>query len=174
MRPCNESDYDFLLDLYGRPDVVRYLPWGLQDSDGIHALIERRKGQDALVETDDKLNLQASARETGERIGEIGLFLRSKEHRGGEVGFVLHPDCHGRGYAKEAANAMLKLGFETFDMHRIIGRCDARNHASAAVLKSLGMRQEALLKENQFEDGEWTDELDFAILKQEWINGTKS
>jgi RimJ/RimL family protein N-acetyltransferase len=50
----------------------------------------------------------------------------------------------------------------------MIGRCDARNAASAGVLRHIGMRQEALFRENEWVKGEWTDELVFAILADEW------
>jgi RimJ/RimL family protein N-acetyltransferase len=63
---------------------------------------------------------------------------------------------------------MLSIGFDRWNLHRMIGRCDARNLASAAVLRRIGMRQEALFRENEWVKGEWTDELVFAILADEW------
>ncbi len=53
-------------------------------------------------------------------------------------------------------------------LHRIAGRLDGRNAASAAVLRSLGMRQEAHLVENEWVKGEWTDEIVYAMLRTEW------
>ena len=67
---------------------------------------------------------------------------------------------------------MLRLGFDGLRLHRIIARVDARNTASAAVLRRLGMRQEAYLRENEWFKGEWTDEIDFAILESEWRAAT--
>jgi RimJ/RimL family protein N-acetyltransferase len=63
---------------------------------------------------------------------------------------------------------MLELGFDALGLHRIIGRIDARNDASAAVLRRVGMRQEAVLVENEWFKGEWSTEIDFAILEHEW------
>jgi RimJ/RimL family protein N-acetyltransferase len=63
---------------------------------------------------------------------------------------------------------MLRLGFEEIGFHRIVGRMDARNAASAGVLERLGMRREAHLRENEFIKGEWADELVYAILASEW------
>ena len=48
---------------------------------------------------------------------------------------ALHPDHAGQGFATEAAAAMLEQGFEGLGLHRIVGRVDARNDASSAVLK---------------------------------------
>jgi RimJ/RimL family protein N-acetyltransferase len=93
---------------------------------------------------------------------------RSAEHRQGEVGYILHPAHERRGYATEGARAMLALGFDGLGLHRIYGRIDARNAASARVLERLGMRREAHLVENEWVKGEWQSELVYAILAREW------
>jgi RimJ/RimL family protein N-acetyltransferase len=71
-------------------------------------------------------------------------------------------------HANEASHAMLRLGFDQLGLHRIIARVDARNGASCAVLRRLGMRHEAHLVENEWFKGEWTDEVDYAMLAAEW------
>jgi len=53
-------------------------------------------------------------------------------------------------------------------VHRIVARIDERNESSAKLARRLGMRQEALLVENEFLKGEWTNEVDFAMLAAEW------
>lgn len=63
---------------------------------------------------------------------------------------------------------MLRFGFETLVLHRIIGRCDARNMPSARVMERLGDRPEAHLIDNEFIKREWTDELASAMLDREW------
>jgi RimJ/RimL family protein N-acetyltransferase len=80
----------------------------------------------------------------------------------------VHPDHQGHGYATEATGLVLRLGFEELGLHRIVGRLDARNVASAGVLERLGMRREAHLRENEFVKGEWVDELVYAMLASEW------
>ena len=94
--------------------------------------------------------------------------MLSREHRQGEIGYILHPDYHGRGLATEAAEVMLRLGFEDLGLHRVIGRLDGRNLASARVLERLGMRREAHFVENEIVKGERTDEIVHAMLEHEW------
>jgi RimJ/RimL family protein N-acetyltransferase len=96
------------------------------------------------------------------------LFVHSADHRTGEIGFVFHPDFHGQGYAAEASVELLRLGFEELGMHRIIGRLDHRNTGSAKLLERLGLRLEAHFVRNEFLKGEWTDELVYALLADEW------
>lgn len=63
---------------------------------------------------------------------------------------------------------MLRLGFDGLNLHRITGRLDARNTASARVLEKLGMRREAHLIDNEHVKGEWASELIYAMLAREW------
>lgn len=63
---------------------------------------------------------------------------------------------------------MLDLAFDDLGLHQMAARIDALNTGSAAVLRKLGMRQEAVLVENEWFGGRWSDEIDFAILDREW------
>ncbi len=105
---------------------------------------------------------------TGELVGDVMLKWTSAEDRGGEIGYVFHPAYAGHGYATEAAHRLLHLAFDDLGLHRVIARLDAENHSSARLAARLGMRQEAHLVQNEWFKGHWSDELDFAILEDEW------
>jgi RimJ/RimL family protein N-acetyltransferase len=77
----------------------------------------------------------------GRVIGEVTLTWTGVVNRQGEFGFVFHPDFHGRGHASEAAARMLDLAFDELGLHRVCGRTDADNVASAALMRRLGLRQ---------------------------------
>lgn len=94
------------------------------------------------------------------------LVLRAFEP--GELGFIVHPDHQGNRYATEATRVLLAIAFERVRLHRVVGRVEVRNVASARVLEKLGMRKEAHLVENEFVKGEWQTELIYAILDREW------
>jgi len=98
----------------------------------------------------------------------VALQWVSELHRCGEIGFTFNPEHQGRGYATEAARALLPFAFETMGWHRLVGRTEARNTGSARVLEKLGMRLEAHLVENEWVKGEWQSELVYAILDREW------
>jgi RimJ/RimL family protein N-acetyltransferase len=166
LRPCVIGDLDALYDIQSRPEVTRYLLYGARDRGQVRKVLEDRIQADFLER--DALDLAVVLPETGVLIGDVVLFLRSQEHRQGEIGYVFHPDYGGRGYATEAARALLGLGFEHYGLHRIVGRLDARNTASARVLERLGMRREAHFVRNEIVKGEWTDEVVYAMLEDEW------
>ncbi len=170
LRPYGPGDLDDLFAMHNHEDVVRYLYWGVQDREQVAAMLERRQTKNAREREGDSLILAVELPQTGRVIGDVLLHWTSEEHRQGEIGFVFHPDFHGRGYASEAAVVMLRLGFEELDLHRITGRCEAGNVASARLMERLGMRREAHFRENEFVKGRWDDELVFAMLAREWAD----
>lgn len=154
--------------MYSHEDVVRYLYWDIRNREQVAAMLERRQAQTSIEREGDALILAVELPETGRVIGDVLLHWTSEVHRQGEIGFVFHPDYQGMGYASEAALVTLRLGFEELGLHRIVGRCEAANAASARLMMRLGMRQEAHFRENEFVKGKWDDEFVFAILKREW------
>jgi RimJ/RimL family protein N-acetyltransferase len=168
LRPFTMDDLSAVTSLYAEPEVLRYLYVGARSNEEIAKALEERRQRVALKTEGDKMILAIELKETRQCIGEVILVWLSATHRSAEAGFLLHPDFQGSGYAYEATLPLLKFGFEQMDFHRIIGRCDGRNAASARLMEKLGMRREAHLIENEFIKGEWTDELIFAMLRREW------
>ena len=168
LRRYVETDYDDLLKLQSNDDVTRFLLYDSKTPEEVRDSLAGRMADLPMDTNGQALTLAVILRETGQHVGEVSLFVQNAAHRGGEIGFVFHPDFHGHGYAAEASVELLRLGFEELGMHRIIGRLVARNTGSANLLKRLGMRQEAHFVRNEFLKGEWTDEAVFAMLADEW------
>lgn len=168
LRPFSPDDLDDLYAYHSRPDVVRYLYWETRDRAQAQEYLEGKIRLTALEKEGDGLVLAVVWREVGKVVGQVSLEWLSREHRQGEIGFIVNPDYQGRGLATEAAEVMLRLGFEDLGLHRVMGRCDARNLASAGLMKRLGMRQEAHFVHNEIFKGEWGDELIYAVLDHEW------
>jgi RimJ/RimL family protein N-acetyltransferase len=165
LRAITPADFDEHLALYGDPDVVRYLYDEPHDRESIVAHFERR----LVAELPDEGGwINVAVVHEGRFVGEVGLCLVSTAHRQCEVGYVMRPDAAGQGFATEAAAAMVELCFTGLGAHRVAGRIDARNAASARVLEHLGMRRESHFRENEFVKGEWTDEVVYAITEDEW------
>lgn len=168
LRPYVGADFDDLFAMHSREDVVRHLYWDVRDREQVAAMLERRMTMTGLDKEGDALVLAVELKETGRVIGDVLLHWLSEEHRQGEIGFIFHPDFQGRGYASEATREMLRIGFADLGLHRVVGRCEAANMASARLMERLGMRQEAHFRENEFVKDKWDDELVFAMLDREW------
>jgi RimJ/RimL family protein N-acetyltransferase len=162
------DDVDALVHYRSRPDVCRYVPFEPMDRQVIGERLAGQWARTVLTDEGQSLTLGVELASTHELVGDVILFWHSRKHRGGEIGYVLNPDFAGQGYATEAAHAVLRSGFDELGLHRIVARIDERNEASARVALRLGMRQEARLVHNEIFKGEWSTELDFAMLADEW------
>ena len=170
LRPYTTDDFDAYYGMQSQPDVVRYLYWDVRTADETRELLSAKVSRRVSIEGEgDGLQLALQLRGSGVIVGDVVLIWVSEEHRQGEIGYVVHPDHQGHGYATEGAREMLRLGFEELGLHRIVARCDARNEGSWRVMERLGMRREAYLHENEFVKGEWVSELDYAMLAAEWV-----
>jgi RimJ/RimL family protein N-acetyltransferase len=168
LRPLSAVDVDALVAYRSIPEVCRYVPFGPMDGSAVLGRIEGSWASRTLEQEGEALILGAERADSSELIGDLMLRWLSAEHCSGEIGYVFSPAHGGRGYAAEAAHAVLHLAFDGLRLHRVIARVDARNTASARLATRVGMRQEAHLVENEWFKGEWTDELDFGLLASEW------
>jgi len=170
LRPFTRGDVDAVFAYRGREDVARYLFDPPLSRDECAMAIQQRATQTGLLEEGDRIVLAVETAEGGKLVGEVSLIWRSVEARQGELGWIFHPDHQGRGYATEATNALLDLGFGPADMHRIFARCDARNQSSWRLMERLGMRREAHFREHALFKGAWDEEFYYAILRNEWLS----
>jgi RimJ/RimL family protein N-acetyltransferase len=162
-----EADVDAVHAYASREDVCRYIPWTPKTRDEVVAWLPRRVPT-SITQEGSGASLAMTLRETGELVGDVIMIWRSAADRTVEIGYVVHPDHAGRGYASEAARALLRVAFDDLGLHRVVARIDQRNPASGAVLRRIGMRQEAVLVENEWFKGAWSTEVDFALLEREW------
>jgi RimJ/RimL family protein N-acetyltransferase len=168
LRFFTDDDLDAYHDMQSREEVVRYLYWGPQSREEASERLERMKHLTSLDSERAAIRLAVVLPESGVLVGDVSLWRTSEEHAQGEIGFVIHPDHQGHGYAAEACAVLLEMGFGQLGLHRVIGRADSRNIGSVRLMERLGMRREALFRENEFVKGEWSDEVWYAILASEW------
>ena len=85
-----------------------------------------------------------------------------------EVGLTIAPEWQGKGYGTEALQALLEFLFTTLNKYRVIASADPDNAASLAMLRKVGMRQEAHHVRSFWFRGQWVDDVVFALLAEEW------
>jgi RimJ/RimL family protein N-acetyltransferase len=168
LRPFVAEDFDALHAMRSNEEVSRYLYDEPFSPDRTRELLARRIAATSWTAEGDWLGAVAVERESGIVVGEVGLFWISERDRTAEIGFIFDPRHQGKGFATEAARALVDWAFGTVGLHRVIGRTEARNTASNRVLEKLGMRLEAHFVENEWVKNEWQSELVYAILDREW------
>jgi RimJ/RimL family protein N-acetyltransferase len=168
LRPLNLDDLEDVYAYSSLEEVCRYIPYAPRSREDVRSFLEDANRTRSTLEDEGQVLALAMELPGAGVIGDLVLFWRSRAHRAGEIGWVQSPAHGGRGYATEAARALLGLAFGDLKLHRVIARVDLRNEPSARMCRRLGMRQEAHLVENEWFKGEWSSELDFAILDREW------
>lgn len=140
VRPWRIEEAPRLLDILSRSEVTRWLGDSesvpMRDLDDARRRIEKyhlRSGQPPLG------YWAVEVRTTGEVAGSVMLLeVPNAEHGEVQVGWYLHPDACGNGYASEAAAAVLSYGFDC-GLPAILALTHVENDASQAVARRIGM-----------------------------------
>jgi ribosomal-protein-alanine N-acetyltransferase len=144
-------------------EVTRYTDWGPNSPHDTTAFLTEVV-RDSRSLPRSRFALAVVDREDDLVIGSIELRITSGSHKRAEMGYVLARPWWGRGYASEAAAALLRFGFDELGLHKISATCDPGNAASARVLTKIGMRREGHLREHLHLGGRWRDRLIYAAL----------
>jgi RimJ/RimL family protein N-acetyltransferase len=175
LRLMTVDDIDDVFAYHSREDVCRYLLFAPRTREEVAAKVEACAAATTLAVDHDYLQLALELPGTDDSparvIGDSYFTLANLENSRGEIGWTMHPDFVGRGYASEAARAVLAIAFETIGLHRVVADLDPRNAASIALCRRLGMREEAHHVQDLWFKGEWADTGTYAILRDEWITG---
>jgi RimJ/RimL family protein N-acetyltransferase len=162
LRPYTETDIAEMLPLIGTREVAATTlriahPYTEKDATGFLA----------LTRDPDKLWLAITLRTDGSQIGGVGLRL-DEQHQHAELGYWLGVPYWGKGYATEAAQEMMRYGFEELHLHRIFASHFKHNPTSGRILMKLGMRHEGCQREHLRKWNQFVDSELYGILRQEW------
>lgn len=167
LRPFRPEDRDDVHAYGSDPMVSRFMVWGPNtEADTDHFLGLQLKGQEAWPRPD--VGLAMAWKATDQVIGSIRLWVVNADQRTAEIGYSLARPHWRKGLTSEAASALLRVGFETLGLHRIVATCDVRNRGSWGVMRKLGLRREARFLRDQQVKGAWRDTYLYAILASEW------
>jgi len=167
LRQLVPSDAEKILEYRSRPEVSRYLSWGVESQAAIQSQIETL----AFVDPDSPgpwYQLGIVLRSSNELIGDCGFRVHENEPRQVEFGISLAPDVHCQGYATEALGALLRYFFVGLRKHRAFASVDPRNLRSIKLMERLGLRNEAHFVKSLWFKGEWVDDMIFAVLASDW------
>lgn len=114
---------------------------------GTIAAIEAGRSDDFLIERDSLA------------IGKAGLW------NGSELGFLLAPSAWGKGYAREAVEAVIERGFTVSGHAEIRAEADPRNEACLRLLERLGFRETGRALRTWCIGGEWSDSVYLSLAR---------
>ena len=165
VRAMRPSDVTTFATYRNHPEVARYQDWELPYTrDLAHQLIDEMDGINGPVPGEwVQLAIDAS---DGTLVGDLAVYLDA-DVRMAMIGYTMSPAHQGRGYATEAAGALIDRLFDRLHVHRVAATLDPANVASARVLERLGFRYEGCGLKAAYVRGEWADDDRYAILADE-------
>lgn len=169
LRPATPADLEATWTFRRLDDVSRWLtraPTTLED------YRERFDTPDNLART---LVIELGGRIVGElmlKVGDAWAQAEVIDRAAGseaELGWVIHPDHAGQGYATEAVRALIRICFDELGLRRVTANCFAANEASWRIMERVGMRREEYsVQDSLHRSGEWLDGMRYALLADEW------
>ena len=104
--------------------------------------------------------------------GFVMLEIDPEQPSTAEVGCILLPEYWKSGYASEILRALLAFGFETLSLHRVYGKCDELNLASAHVMEKCGLVYEGKIREHVWLRDHWRSTRYYGMLAGEYSPNT--
>jgi len=106
-------------------------------------------------------------------IGDIGIHFSDTDNSQVEIGCTLDKSFQGNGYATEALKQLIAFLFNDLNKDKIITSIDPRNIKSINLVEKTGFKKEALYEKSLLINGEWVDDLIFAILRTNQIKSNE-
>jgi RimJ/RimL family protein N-acetyltransferase len=162
LRPWNSSDLDSLVNYANNPKIASMLtdkfPHPYTKENGKMFIEFATKNKPVNVFAID-IN--------GEACGGIGIHPQDDvQRKNAELGYWLAEPFWGKGIISKAIPQMVEYGFKNFDITRIFARPYGTNAASQRVLEKTGFTLEGRFEKTLFKNGEFQDELIYAIRKK--------
>ncbi len=167
LRDVNENDWSDVHQYASQSIVCKYQPWGpntIKESQTFvnEAIVDLKKNPRT------RFVFAIIVKQLEKMIGVVELNIRDGINRNGEVGYIIHPEYWGQGFATEAAKLIVNYSFTELNMHRIYATCDPRNVGSSKVLEKIGMTLEGRMRQDLLLKDGWRDSLLYSILEDEW------
>ena len=166
LRPFESADIgEAYLRWLNDPEVTRYLGVGREPV----TLESVRRYVDRFRDSSTDLLFAIVDRQTDRHIGNVTLNHIHPIHRTADTGLMIGDKAYwGKGCAFEAWVLLIDFAFAQLGLHKIIAGAVAANKGSISVLKRLGFREEGVLREDFFLDGEHLDTIRFGLLRHEF------
>jgi RimJ/RimL family protein N-acetyltransferase len=171
LRRLEEADLPKFVDWLNDPDVragvSMYLPVSSDEEKNWYEGMLRRPPDERILAIDIREG-------PGWRlIGSTSFFDFNHRNRNAEFGLLIgDKSIWNKGYGTEVTRLMLRHGFETLNLHRIVLRVFSTNPAARRVYEKAGYRLEGTMREADYRDGKYVDLHLMAVLQPEWTSGS--
>jgi RimJ/RimL family protein N-acetyltransferase len=166
------EDLASILRIAGNPRVMKYVLIWLENDEQVAGFLQHAVDESQRTEGRMDYVLAVRIPGTGAFAGFVMLEIDPEQTSTAEVGCVLLPDYWKNGYASEILRALLAFGFETLSLHRVYGKCDELNLASAHVMEKCGLVYEGTIREHVWLRDHWRSTRYYGMLAMEYYSHT--
>lgn len=165
LRPFKIEDIDIVFKTWMNDErVAKYTSWYAHNTPE-----ETRGFIEYILSKNSERDYNWIIEKDGEIIGTICVCYSDENLEIAGIAYTLGYNYWGNGYMTEAAKAVIDLLFTHIGYRKIIAGCDSENIGSAKVMEHIGMKREAVLREQiKRKDGTWGDDFQYGILKSEY------
>ncbi|MDD1687484.1 GNAT family protein [Methanoregula sp.] len=167
LEDMNREDLVSMMQLARDPRVMKYVFIWLENDEQVAGFVQHAIDESVRADRQDYV-LAVRVAGTGEFAGFAMLEIDPEQPTTAEVGCILVPGCWKSGYASEILRALLAFGFGRLSLHRIYGKCDDLNHASAHVMEKCGLQYEGTLREHVWLRDHWRSSRYYGMLAGEY------
>ena len=160
LHPIEEADLAFLAEAMNDPDVWRTL--------GSRTPKNQRQEREWLEGLADRDGVTLLVAAGGEPVGSVGYGDVKPDWGTAEVGYAIHADHWGNGYATEAVTLLTRYAFEERRLRKLTAGVYEHNPASMRVLEKAGWEAESVLEREAFVGGRRLDVHRFAAHADGW------
>jgi [ribosomal protein S5]-alanine N-acetyltransferase len=165
LRRAEEKDAKDLLALYSDESVVQFLPLDLFLS--TEDAKEEMRWYEQIFQNQSGIRWMIEDKQLKKVIGTCGFLNYEKKHNRMEIGYDLAPEFWGQGFMPEALKLIIEFGFSKMRINKIEAKVEPKNKASIRLLEKLGFQKEGLLRQHEFEKGNYIDLLVFSKLSSD-------
>ena len=166
LRVIKLADSASMLKYRSNPIVYQYQNWKPGTLEEVNDFISKLPDLPNIPDTWYQIGI--FFKESNVLIGDIGIhFIDNLQV---EIGFTLSLEYQRKGIATEAVVEVINYLFLNLKKHRVVASVDPRNIKSMALLRRIGMRKEAHFRKSIWFNEEWSDDVVFGILQEEWTS----
>lgn len=104
-------------------------------------------------------------------MGDIGLHFIGSENKQVEIGFTFSKQFQGQGFATKSVSRVINYLFNDLHKHRIVASIDPKNAGAIRLVERIGFRKEAHFIKSLWINGQWVDDLVYALIEKDWEDG---
>lgn len=167
LMPLKPEEYDYFFKWFKDKEAIRYSLGRWQKK---HSRLQIKQWLEETIKDPSVVNFGIVEILTNTLIGYAGISGISKTSNSGEYFiFIGDKECWGRGYGTEVTKLVVDYGFKKLKLHRISLTVSEPNIGGLKAYTRAGFKEEGVLRDAAFRDGEYHNKIVMSILSRDWI-----